>query len=149
MVNITFNTWLVRKDCTREWSFIRWSKSPINFVSKNDMGSLSNLIKKSLTNEMFIRMEICNKSHRRIKSVAVRPITTINSPSKISHIKPILLFAIPKSTIPCVRNGIISWRTQPRSKPRNIWKKYLRYSKIYPKRKWNERLSFASSIAFR
>ena len=65
----------------------------------------------------------------------VRPITTINSPSKISHIKPILLFAIPKSTIPCVRNGIISWRTQPRSKPRNIWKKYLRYSKIYPKRK--------------
>ena len=46
------------KFCTRVWSPIRCNKSPINFVSKNDIGNFSSFIKKSLTNEMFILIEI-------------------------------------------------------------------------------------------
>ena len=57
-VKTIFNTCPVRNFCTREWSPMRCNKSPISFVSKNDIGNFNNLIKKSLTNEMFIRMEI-------------------------------------------------------------------------------------------
>jgi len=35
-------------------------------------GSFNSLMKKSLTNEMLTLMEICNNSHRRMKSMAVR-----------------------------------------------------------------------------
>ena len=41
-VKTTFKTCPVRKFCTREWSPIRCSKSPISFVSKNDMGNFNN-----------------------------------------------------------------------------------------------------------
>ena len=91
MLNTIVSTCEVRNDCTRLWSFMRCSRSPISFVSKNDIGSFSNLMKKSLTNDILMRIEMCNNSHRRIKSVAVRPIMIINSPSRTSQIKHISL----------------------------------------------------------
>ena len=106
----------VRNEFTRLWSLIRCIRSPISLVSKNDMGSFKSLIKKSLTNEMLIRIDMCNNNHLRIKSVAVRPITIKNSPNNISQMKPILLFLIPISTIDCVRNGRISCKTHPKTK---------------------------------
>ena len=119
-VNTIFRTCPVRKFCTREWSPILWRRSPISLVSKNDIGSFNNFIKKSLTSEIFMRIEICSKSQRRIKSVAVRPITIISSPSSTSQINPISLCLMPISTIHCVRNGIISCRIQPNKRPTKI-----------------------------
>lgn len=141
MVNITPSTWLVRNDCTREWSPMRCNKSPINFVSKNDIGSFKSFMKKSLTSDMLILIEMCSNSQRRMKSVAVRPVTIISSPSRIIHIKPMSLCLMPRSTMPCVRNGMMSCNTQPSRRPRNIWKKYLRYSITYPQRNLNDLFS--------
>ena len=133
-VKTIFNTCPVRNFCTREWSPIRCNKSPMSFVSKNDIGSFSNLMKKSLTNEMFIRMEMWSNSQRRIKSVAVRPITIISSPNSTSHIKPISPFLIPTSTIAWVRKGKINCRMQPNSRPSIIWTKYFLYCFMYSNR---------------
>ena len=72
MAKVTLNAWLVRKLFTRLWSFIRCMRSPMSLVSKNDIGSFSSLMKKSLTSEMLMHMEICSNSHRRMKSMAVR-----------------------------------------------------------------------------
>ena len=55
-VKTTFKTCPVRKFCTREWSPIRCNKSPISFVSKNDIGNFNNLIKKSLTNGFYTQV---------------------------------------------------------------------------------------------
>ena len=107
-VKIMLSTWPVRKFCTRLWSPILCSRSPISLVSKNAIGSLRSFIKKSLTREMLIRIDICKSSQRRMKSVAVLPITIMSSPRRISQIKPMSLCRMPKSTIACVRNGIIS-----------------------------------------
>ncbi len=139
----------VRKDCTLEWSPMRWSRSPMSLVSKNDIGSLSSLMKKSLTSEMLIRMDMWSKSQRRMKSVAVRPATIISSPKSMSHIRRMSLWAMPLSTIHWVRKGIISCSTQPRSSPAAIWAKYLRYSKIYPHKKRQERGAHSSSAPAR
>ncbi len=65
----------VRNEFTRLWSPIRCMRSPISLVSKNDMGSFKSLMKKSLTNEMLMRSEICSSSQRRTKSMAVRLLT--------------------------------------------------------------------------
>ena len=127
VVNITPSVWLVRNDCTRLWSPMRCSRSPISFVSKNDMGSFSSLMKKSLTNEMLMRIEICNSSQRRMKSVDVRPMTIISSPSSISQINLISWCLIPKSTIACVRKGRISCSRLPTSSPKAICTKHRRY----------------------
>ena len=89
-------------------------------VSKNDIGSFNSLMKKSLTSEMLMRMEMCNSSHRRTKSVAVRPTTIISSPNRTSQINPISLCLMPTSTIACVRKGRISCRTHPSNNPNSI-----------------------------
>ena len=67
-----------------------------------------------------MRIEICNNSQRRMKSVAVLPITIISSPSSISSMKFISLFLIPISTIDWVRKGNISCRIQPILNPNAI-----------------------------
>ena len=126
-VNTIFRTCPVRKFCTRVWSPMRCRRSPISFVSKKDIGSFSNFIKKSLTSEMLIRIDIWSKSQRRIKSVAVRPITIISSPRSTSQMNPISLYRMPISTIHCVRKGIISCSTQPIANPSMICVKYFLY----------------------
>ena len=83
-VKMTLSICPVRKFWTRLWSPIRWSRSPMSLVSKNDIGSLSSLMKKSLTRDMLMRMEMWSSSHRRTKSVAVRPVTIISSPRSIA-----------------------------------------------------------------
>ena len=144
-VKTTLMTCPVRKLCTREWSQIRCNKSPISFVSKNDIGNFNNLIKKSLNNEMFIRIEILSNSHRRIKSVAVRPVTIISSPNRTSHINPISLYFIPISTIAWVKKGIINCRRHPSKRPSKIWAKYFRYCFIYLYRNLKDFFSGACS----
>ena len=113
----------VRNDCTREWSPMRWRRSPVSFVSKNDMGSFRSFMKKSLTSDMFIRMEMCKSSHRRMKSVAVRPMTIMSSPRSTSQMNPMSRWCMPMSTIDCVRKGNMSWRRHPRRSPMKIWRK--------------------------
>lgn len=81
--NITLSVCVVRNFSTRLWSFIRCSRSPISLVSKKDMGSFSNLMKKSLTSEMFILMLMCSNIHRRMKSTDVRLTVSINCPISI------------------------------------------------------------------
>ena len=79
-----------------------------------------NFIKKSLTREMFIRIEICSNNLRRIKPIVVRHIVSINCPNSINHIKPIFLFLMPISTMAWVRNGNINCNKQPTSNPKII-----------------------------
>ena len=99
----------------------------MSLVSKNDIGSLSSFMKKSLTSDMFMRIDMWSRSHRRMKSVAVRPVTIISSPSSTSHMNPTSLWRMPMSTIDWVRKGRISCSTHPSISPSNIWVKYLRY----------------------
>lgn len=108
----------VKKLFTRLWSPIRCIKSPINFVSKNDIGSFKSLIKKSLTNEMLMRIEIWRSNQRRIKSIAVWLIVKTNCPKSINHINPMFWFLIPTSTIACVRKGKINCNKLPTSNPK-------------------------------
>lgn len=129
--NSTPSAWFVRKDWILEWSLILWSKSPINFVSKKDIGNFKSFMKKSLTSEIFIRIDIWSNSQRRTKSVAVLPVTIINSPNNTSQIKPMSLFFIPISTIDCVRNGRVNWRIAPKTNPNVIWIKCFLYWTIY------------------
>ncbi len=136
----------VRKFWTRVWSPIRWRRSPISFVSKNDMGSFKSLMKKSLTSDMLMRMEIWRSSHRRMKSVAVRPMTIISSPRSTSQMNPISSCLIPISTIDCVRKGITTCSRHPNSRPRNIWMRYLLYCRRYPIMKRKERRSGFPSL---
>lgn len=124
-VKTTPSIWLVRNDCTLEWSFILCSKSPINFVSKKYIGNFSNFIKKSLTRDMLMRIEMWSNSHLRIKSVAVRPMTIISSPRRTSQIKLMSSCFIPTSTIDWVRNGNISCKIQLIKSPIAIWIKYF------------------------
>ena len=124
-VNTTLRTCPVRKDWTREWSDIRCIRSPISFVSKNDIGSFKSFMKKSLRSEMLMRMDMWSSSHRRMKSVAVRPMTIISSPSRMSHMRFMLLSRMPRSTIACVRNGNISCMTHPANSPSIISAKYF------------------------
>ena len=42
-------------------------------------------MKKSLTNDMLIRIDICKRSHLRMKSVIVLAVTIINSPIKTDY----------------------------------------------------------------
>ena len=126
-VKITFRTCPVRKFWTREWSSIRCNKSPISFVSKKAIGNFNNLTKKSLTNEIFIRMEIWSNNQRRTKSVAVRPITIISSPNNTSQINPMSSYFMPISTIDWVRNGMISWSKHPNKRPKIIWIRFVLY----------------------
>ena len=120
MEKVTFSVCCVRKLLTRLWSFILCMRSPIIFVSKNDIGNLSNLMKKSLTSEMFIRIEICNSNQRRIKSIAVRLKVSISCPRSINQIKPMSWFLMPTSTIDWVRKGRMSCSRLPTSRPRTI-----------------------------
>ena len=101
-----------------------WNGHPFSVINrltilyqKKDMGNFNNLIKKSLTNEMFTRIDICKSSHLRTKSIEARPTTIISSPNKTNQIKFISLCLMPISTIDCVKNGIISWSMQPNNKP--------------------------------
>ena len=125
--NTILSVCCVRNEFTRLWSPIRCMRSPISLVSKNDMGNFKSLMKKSLTNEMFMRNEMWSSSQRRIKSMAVRLMVSISCPKSISHIKPIFWFLMPTSTIDCVRKGRISCSRLPTSKPKTICPKYLRY----------------------
>lgn len=118
--NTMFKVCCVRNEFTLLWSPIRCIRSPISLVSKNDMGNFKSLIKKSLTNEMLMRNEMCSKSQRRIKSMAVRLMVSISCPRSISHIKPIFWFLMPTSTIDCVRKGRMSCSKLPTSKPKTI-----------------------------
>ena len=127
VVNITLSVWLVRNDCTRLWSFMRCSRSPVSFVSKNGMGSFSSLMKKSLTNEMLMRMEICSNNQRRMKSADVRPMTIISSPNSISQISWMSRCLIPRSTMACVRKGRMSCSRLPTKSPKAICTKHRRY----------------------
>ena len=99
----------------------------MSFVSKKDIGSFNSLMKKSLTKEMLIRKDICNNSHLRIKSIAVRLMVSINCPNSISQTKPMSWFLIPISTMDWVRNGKTSCKRLPTIKPKMICPKYLRY----------------------
>ena len=128
--NTMLSVCCVRNVFTRLWSPIRCIRSPISFVSKNDIGSFKSLIKKSLTNEMFMRSEICNSSQRRIKSMAVQLTVSISCPKSISQIKPMFWFLMPTSTIDCVRKGRMSCNKLPTSSPKTICPKYLRYCLI-------------------
>lgn len=139
--NITLSVCPVRKLFTRAWSFMRCSRSPVSFVSKNDMGSRSSLMKKSLTSDMFTRMLMCSSSQRRIKSSAVRLSVSMSCPRSTSHTNPMSRLFIPTSTMACVRNGSTSCSTQPKSSPAIICPKYFLYFFMYPNRKRNERLS--------
>ena len=125
--NTMLSVCLVKNVFTLLWSPIRCIRSPISLVSKNDMGNFKSLIKKSLTNEMFMRNEMCSNSQRQIKSMAVRLMVSISCPRSISHIKPIFWFLMPTSTIDCVRKGRMSCNKLPTSKPKTICPKYLRY----------------------
>lgn len=125
--NTMLSVCCVRNVFTRLWSFIRCIKSPISLVSKKDMGKRKSLMKKSLTNEMLMRSEICSSSQRRIKSIAVRLTVSINCPKRINQIKPMFWFLMPTSTIDWVRKGRISCNKLPTSKPKTICPKYLRY----------------------
>ena len=120
----------VRNVFTLLWSPMRCIRSPINLVSKNDIGSFKSLMKKSLIKEMLIRKEICSKSQRRIKSMAVRLTVSISCPKSISQIKPMFWFLMPTSTIDCVRKGRMSCNKLPTSSPKTICPKYLRYCLI-------------------
>ena len=113
--NTILSVCCVRNEFTRLWSPIRCIRSPISLVSKNDMGNFKSLIKKSLTNEMFMRNEMWSSSQRRIKSMAVRLMVSISCPRSISHIKPIFWFLMPTSTIDCVRKGRMSCSRLPRA----------------------------------
>lgn len=118
--NTMLSVCCVRNVFTRLWSLMRCIKSPMSLVSRNDIGSFRSLIKKSLINEMLIRSEMCSSSHRRIKSMAVRLMVSINCPKSISHIKPIFWLLIPTSTMACVRKGRISCNRLPTNKPKTI-----------------------------
>ena len=128
--NTMLSVCCVRNVFTLLWSPIRCIRSPISLVSKNDIGNFKSLMKKSLTNEMFMRSEICNSSQRRIKSMAVRLMVSISCPKSISQIKPIFWFLMPTSTIDWVRKGRMSCSKLPTSKPKTICPKYLRYCLI-------------------
>ncbi len=130
-VKMTPRTWFVRKVCILEWSLMRCNKSPINFVSKKDMGSFSNFIKKSLTKDILIRMDIWRSNHLRIKSVAVFPMTIISSPNRINQMKWISLCFIPISTTDWVKKGRISCKRQPNISPNKIWIKCFLYRVKY------------------
>ena len=78
--NTILSVCCVRNVFTLLWSPMRCIRSPINLVSKNDIGSFKSLMKKSLTKEILIRKEICSKSQRRIKSMAVRLTVSISCP---------------------------------------------------------------------
>ena len=128
--NTMLSVCLVKNVFTLLWSPIRCIRSPISLVSKNDIGNFKSLIKKSLTNEMFMRNEMWSNSQRRIKSMAVRLMVSISCPRSISHIKPIFWFLMPTSTIDCVRKGRMSCNKLPTSKPKTICPKYFRYCLI-------------------
>ncbi len=128
--NTILSVCCVKKVFTRLWSPIRCIRSPINLVSKNDMGSFKSLMKKSLTKEMLIRKEICSKSQRRIKSMAVRLTVRTSCPKSINQINPMFWFLIPTSTMACVRKGRISCKRLPTSNPKTICPKYFRYCLI-------------------
>ena len=144
--NMILSTWIVKNLSTRLWSFIRCNKSPINLVSKNDIGNFRSLTKKSLTIEIFIRILICSKSHLRIKSIIVRLNVRTIWPKRISQIKLTSLWVIPISTIDCVKNGKISCNMQPISSPNVICPKNFLYCLIYLNRKPNERFFFLLSL---
>ena len=118
--NTMLSVCCVRNEFTRLWSPIRCIRSPISLVSKNDIGNFKSLMKKSLTNEMFMRNEMWSNSQRRIKSMAVRLIVSISCPRSISQIKPMFWFLMPTSTIDCVRKGRMSCNRLPTSKPKTI-----------------------------
>ena len=125
--NTILSVCCVKNVFTRLWSPIRCIRSPISLVSKNDIGSLSSLMKKSLTREILIRIEICSKSQRRIKSMAVPLMVRTSCPKSINQIKPMFWFLIPTSTIDCVRKGRISCSRLPTSKPKTICPKCFPY----------------------
>ena len=121
--NTMFKVCCVRNEFTRLWSPIRCIRSPINLVSKNDIGSFKSLMKKSLTNEMLMRSEICNSSQRRIKSMAVQLTVSISCPKSISQIKPMFWFWCPHPR--WIEWGKVEWvvtncpRVAPRQSARN------------------------------
>ena len=106
---------------------MRCSRSPISLVSKNDIGSFSSLMKKSLTSEMLMRMEMWSSRRRRNMSVAAFPVTIISSPNRISQMKPMFFSFMPTSTTDCVRNGRTSCSTDPSNKPASTRNICLRY----------------------
>lgn len=132
----------VRNLFTRLWSLILCIKSPISFVSKKDIGSFSNLMKKSLNSEMLMRKEIWSNNHLRIKSIAVRLIVSISCPNNISQTKPMSCFLMPTSTIDWVRNGKTNCKRLPTTKPSTICPKYLRYFFYIPQEKTKRPLFF-------
>ena len=73
----------VRKRSTRSWSLMRWSRSPVCFVSKKLIGRRISLIRKSDSSEMFTRVLICSKIQRRMKSMAARLSTSISWPIRM------------------------------------------------------------------
>lgn len=114
-------------NCDSGMSFILCIRSPISLVSKNDIGSLSSFMKKSLTSDMFTLILMCSSSQRRMKSSAVRLTVSMSCPSSTSHTNPMSWFFMPTSTIACVRNGSTSCSRQPRASPTAICPKCLRY----------------------
>ena len=145
MAKVMLSVCWVRKLFTRLWSLILCIKSPISFVSKNDIGSFRSLMKKSLTSEMLIRMEMRSKNHRRIKSIAVRLIVSINCPNRISQTNPMSWFLIPTSTMDWVRNGKTSCRGTARYQSQDNPENALRYFLKYLKRKRKDRFSLCLS----
>ena len=118
--NITPSVCPVRKLLTREWSPILCSMSPINLVSKNDIGRRSSFMKKSLISDMLTRMLICSSSQPLTKLRAVRLSVSASCPISSSHTKLMLRSRMPTSTTACVRNGSRSCNTQPSNSPMAI-----------------------------
>lgn len=114
---MTVMAWLVRKFSMRRWSSMRCSRSPVSLVSKNFMGNFISLIKKSEMSEMLMRVLMCNRIFRRIKSMAVRLKSNIICAIRISQIKPISFPWMPVSTIAWVRNGEMSCSVLPMNNP--------------------------------
>ena len=95
-------------------------------------------MKKSLTSEMLIFIDMCSSKRLRRKSVTVRPATIISSPASTSQMKPISLSLMPLSTIDWVRNGMMSCSAHAMTSVAAITAKLLRWRFRYPARKRNE-----------
>lgn len=107
----------VRNCSTLRWSSMRCSRSPINFVSKNFIGSFISFMKKSDISEILILVEICKRIFERMKSIAVRLKSIIICANSTNHTNPMSFPPIPVSTIACVRKGNTSCNNEPSSSP--------------------------------
>ena len=126
---------LVKNFCILLLSLILCIISPVSFVSKNAMGNLINLLRKSEINVILIRCVMCSISQLWNNSLPNCPAININWAIQIINIIPFFCVVIPISTIAWVRKGRDKLKKHPIVKAVIRKLKYFLCGFIYLKRR--------------